>query len=103
MVAGGRGGDSYHHGGICYSTSQSATAITNYDGNGNFIDPKGSNNNIPWWYVFGAGSIGRIATGRENGSGGGGGGFWGGWVANNCPSAVQVILIKPSLTPKQKL
>jgi len=96
MVAGGRGGDSYHHtggcgggdvGGICYSTSQSATAITNYDGNGNFIDPKGSNNNIPWWYVFGAGSIGRIATGRENGSGGGGGGFWGGWVANNCPSA----------------
>lgn len=94
MVAGGRGGDSYHNtggcgggdvGGICYSTSQSATAITNYDGNGNFIDPKG--NNIPWWYVFGAGSIGRIATGRENGSGGGGGGFWGGWVANNCPSA----------------
>jgi hypothetical protein len=94
MVAGGRGGDSYHHtggcgggdvGGICYSVSQSATATTNYYGNGNFIDPKG--NNIPWWYVFGAGSIGRIATGRENGSGGGGGGFWGGWVANNCPSA----------------
>lgn len=94
MVAGGRGGDSYHNtggcgggdvGGTCYSTSQSATAITNYDGNGNFIAPKG--NNIPWWYVFGAGSIGRIATGRENGSGGGGGGFWGGWVANNCTSA----------------
>ena len=96
MVAGGRGGDSYHNtggcgggdvGGTCYSKSQSATAITNYDGNGNFIDPKGSNNNIPWWYVFGAGSIGKVATGRENGSGGGGGGFWGGWVANNCPSA----------------
>ena len=96
MVAGGRGGDSYHNtggcgggdaGGVCTSTSQAATVITNYDGNGNFIDPKGSNKNIPWWYVFGAGSIGRGAHGKENGSGGGGGGFWGGWVANNCPSA----------------
>ena len=96
MVAGGRGGDSYHHtggygggesGGQCTSTSQGATVISNYDGNGNFIDPKGSNNNIPWWYSFGYGSIGRIATGTEHGSGGGGGGFWGGWVANNCTSA----------------
>ena len=96
MVAGGRGGDSYHNvggygggeaGGVCQSTSQAATVITNYDGNGNFIDPKGSNNNIPWWYSFGYGSIGRVATGIEHGSGGGGGGFWGGWVANNCTSA----------------
>ena len=94
MVAGGRGGDSYHHqggygggeaGGVCRSTSQATTVISNYDGNGNFIDPKGSN--IPGWYSFGLGSIGRFSQGRENGSGGGGGGFWGGWVANNCPSA----------------
>ena len=93
MVAGGRGGDSYHNtggcgggdaGGVCKSTAQAATVITNYDGSGNFYDPKGQ---VPWWYSFGCGSIGRIATGRENGSGGGGGGFWGGWVANNCPSA----------------
>ena len=93
MVAGGRGGDSYHHtggcgggdaGGVCTSTAQTATVITNYDASGNFYDPKGA---VPWWYSFGCGSIGRIATGRENGSGGGGGGFWGGWVANNCPSA----------------
>ena len=97
MVAGGRGGDSYHNtggcgggesGGQCTSTNQAATVISNYDGNGNFIDPKGSNNNIPWWYSFGYGSLGRIANGAsEHGSGGGGGGFWGGWVANNCPSA----------------
>ena len=93
MVAGGRGGDSYHNtggcgggdaGGVCKSTAQAATVITNYDGSGNFYDPKGQ---VPWWYSFGCGSIGRGATGRENGSGGGGGGFWGGWVANNCPSA----------------
>ena len=94
MVAGGRGGDSYHNqggygggeaGGECRSTSQATTVISNYDGNGNFIDPKGSN--IPGWYSFGFGSKGRFSQGRENGSGGGGGGFWGGWVANNCPSA----------------
>ena len=93
MVAGGRGGDSYHNtggcgggdaGGVCTSTDQTATVITNYDASGNFYDPKGA---VPWWYSFGCGSIGRVATGRENGSGGGGGGFWGGWVANNCPSA----------------
>ena len=93
MVAGGRGGDSYHNtggcgggdaGGVCKSTAQAATVITNYDGSGNFYDPKGQ---VPWWYSFGCGSIGRVATGKENGSGGGGGGFWGGWVANNCPSA----------------
>ena len=93
MVAGGRGGDSYHNtggcgggdaGGVCRSTAQAATVITNYDGSGNFYDPKGQ---VPRWYSFGCGSKGRAATGKENGSGGGGGGFWGGWVANNCPSA----------------
>ena len=96
MVAGGRGGDCHHWtggygggdtAGGCQSTSQGFTVISNYDASGNFIEPKGSNKNIPWWYHFGIGEIARLAQGSENGSGGGAGGFWGGWAGTNSVSA----------------
>ena len=96
MVAGGRGGDCHHWtggygggdtAGGCQSTSQGFTVISNYDASGNFIEPKGSNKNIPWWYHFGIGEIARLAQGSEHGSGGGAGGFWGGWAGTNSVSA----------------
>ena len=86
MVAGGRGGDCYdfvggYGGGDTAGPStyakKSKYAISNYDGNGNFIDPK---KGTPSYYSFGIASWPRVATNRyPNAPGGAGGGFWGGW------------------------
>lgn len=95
MVAGGRGGDCYDWvggygggdtaGAMTYSGNK-ITVISNYDGNGNFIDPKNSNNNIPYWYLFGQGVTPRVAQSTPrypNACGGAGGGFWGGWAVGS--------------------
>ena len=91
MVAGGRGGDCYNyiggHGGGdtagAMDSNKGKTVISNYDGNGNFIDPKNSIQNIPYWYLFGAGISPRNSgSGDQHACGGAGGGFWGGWASN---------------------
>lgn len=94
MVAGGRGGDCYNWqggygggdtAGASYSQSQGTNVISNYDGSGNFYDPR--KNNAPYWYIFGLGEFAREAYDNEHGSGGGGGGFWGGWAGTNSYSS----------------
>lgn len=91
MVAGGRGGDCYNyiggHGGGdtagAMDSNKGKTVISNYDGNGNFIDPKNSIKNIPYWYLFGAGISPRDSgSGMRHACGGAGGGFWGGWASD---------------------
>ena len=91
MVAGGRGGDCYNyiggHGGGdtagAMDSNKGKTVISNYDGNGNFIDPKNSIKNIPYWYLFGAGISPRHSgSGKQHACGGAGGGFWGGWASD---------------------
>lgn len=95
MVAGGRGGDCYNWvggygggdtaGAMTYANNDK-TVISNYDGNGNFIDPKNSKNNIPYWYLFGMGVTPRDSQSTPrypNACGGAGGGFWGGWAVSS--------------------
>ena len=90
MVAGGRGGDCYHAeggygggdtAGSAWSRNYASTVVSNFDGSGNFYDPKG---NPPYWYIFGMGGLAKEAYAQyPYGSGGGGGGFWGGWADPN--------------------
>ena len=90
MVAGGRGGDCYYQeggygggdtAGSAWSRNYASTVVSNFDGSGNFYDPKG---NPPYWYIFGMGGLAKEATAQYyHGSGGGGGGFWGGWADPN--------------------
>ena len=90
MVAGGRGGDCYHAeggygggdtAGRAWSRNYTSVVVSNFDGSGNFYDPKG---NPPDWYIFGMGGLAKEGYAQyPHGSGGGGGGFWGGWADPN--------------------
>lgn len=90
MVAGGRGRDCYHAeggygggdtAGRAWSRNDTSVVVSNFDGSGNFYDPKG---NPPDWYIFGMGGLAKEGYAQyPHGSGGGGGGFWGGWADPN--------------------